>query len=314
MAVEFRAGPQPHFILQHGARVLVIDDHRVGPLLIVFEEVHPAGRRDGFRHSVQSHDSPAVIDAVHAVVAQVTRAVVEQPPPGTADDAGVVSPLRGRALPDVVVDVRRGLAVLWQVDSSVATRFPRPAENDLPHGSAAGVLDGFLQKRRTANLRAHLHHAVLFPSRRHRRFPFEDVVTGRLLDIDVLSGQTTLDGEHRMPVIRRRHHERVDRIVCQKIAVVVDELRHAPGPLLHLGGALFTHGLADIANVSDLAIGLGSETSHDRVAATTDSDAGHTDFLTGRIRPTALTASETHSQSKSGRMLKETTTSAVRHD
>ena len=119
--------PQPHLVLHDLTGVFVVDDQRVGPLLVVLEE-QLARRSDPIvgRHRVQPHDVAAVVDAVHSVVSQVTRAVIEQPPPRPADDrrgctgARAPAPARDRS------QVRRRSAVRPADEPRRCDPFPTP--------------------------------------------------------------------------------------------------------------------------------------------------------------------------------------------
>ena len=164
-----------------------------------------------------------------------------------------------------------------------AVRLPGLAVDHLAERAAPHVLPRLVQERRAANLRAHLHHAVVLARGGHRRLAFQDVVARRLLDVDVLAGQAAVNRQQRVPVIRRGHHEGVDRLVVEQLAIVLDQLGHLPGLRLHLRAALCRHRLVDVAEVGDVAIRFGGEAVHHRVAAAADADAGDADLVV-RVR------------------------------
>jgi hypothetical protein len=100
-------------------------------------------------------------------------------------------------------------------------------------------------------------------------------------DVDVLAGEAALDREEGVPVVRRRHHEGVDRGIGEQFAVVPDQLRHFSRLRPHLLAALREDRVAHVAEVGHLAVGFGEETAHDRVAPAADPDAGDRDPVIG---------------------------------
>ena len=94
------------------AGVVVADDVlRIGPFLIVVEEVLAAQRRDPVGESVEAHAPDADVDVVDAVVADVARAVIAEEAPVTVHAIGVERRLGRGAEPEVVVDVRMAARV-----------------------------------------------------------------------------------------------------------------------------------------------------------------------------------------------------------
>ncbi len=91
---------------------------------------------------------------------------------------------------------------------ATAVGFPRFTENHFAHRAALDEFCGLAQKRCAADLRTHLHHAVIFACRSYRNLAFENVVAGRLFHVNIFSRQTSMDGQLRVPVIGCGHHER----------------------------------------------------------------------------------------------------------
>ena len=59
---------------------------------------------------------------------------------------------------------------------------------------------------------------------------------------------------------------------------------------------LQTNRFPDVADVRDLAVGLGRETAHDRVSTSANSDAGNTDLIIGGVGLAAQSGSKTKSE------------------
>ena len=280
-AKELRLGPQAHLVLEYRVGIFVGDELRVRPLLVVFEEELAAGATHRVGQRVQSHHVAAVINAMHAVVAEVAGAVVKHPTPRTLNDALVVSPFRRGALPDVVIEARRRLTVGDQFDRPGMFRLPRFAGHHLAQPAALHEFPRLAQPRRAADLRAHLHHALAFASGRHRHATFLDVMTGGFLDIDILAREAAFDGQQRVPMIRRRHHESVHRGVIEQVTIILHQLGHAPGLHFDFRTALFADRVADVADVGDLAVRLRDETVHHRIAAPAHADARDANLAVG---------------------------------
>ena len=86
----------------------------------------------------------------------------------------------------------------------------------LPIAPDADVLDRLLDVRRAASLRAELDDAVVLARGLDHPPPFDDVVAGRLLDVDVLAGLAGQDGQQRVPVVGRGDRDGVDRLVVEQ--------------------------------------------------------------------------------------------------
>ena len=222
---------------------------------------------------------------MHTIVPEIARAVVEHPSPGTFDDRLIVGALRRRPLPQIVVDARRRRAIRRQLHRAGAPGLPGPACDHFSQCAAFHKLPRLVQKWSAADLSAHLHDAFLFARRGHGHPAFLNVMTRRLLHIHILAGQTALDGEQRMPVIRCRHHEGINRGIAQQFAIILHQFRHPSCFGLHLRPALRQYRLAHIAEMSHLAVRLSDEAVHDRIAAPANADACHGDFGVWRYRP-----------------------------
>ena len=115
-------------------------------------------------------------------------------------------------------------------------------------------------------------------------FPFEDVVAGGLLDVDILPGETAVDGLQGVPVVGGGDHQRVDVRIVEQFAIIIDEFRLVRGFLEDLCATLLADGAVDVADVRDDAIRLGQEALHHRFPPAPHTDAGDPNLGVGRGR------------------------------
>ena len=284
-AVQPGPRPEPHFVLQDLPRVVVADQHGVGPFLVIFEEELPPRARDVGGEGVEPHQVPAIVDAMDAIVPQVACAVIEQPPPVPPHHARAEGTFGGGALPEVIVETGGGVAGPGELHLAIAVGLPRLAEDDPPQRPAADVFRRLAENGGRPHLRPHLDHAVGLAGGGDRPLPLDQVVAGGLFDVDILVGQAAVNGEQGMPVIGRGDHQHVDGGVVEECAIVVDQLRLVPGFLGQLRPPLLADWLIDVADVGDLDIGFGGEGLHDRIAPPADANAGDADFVIGSRAP-----------------------------
>ena len=95
------------------------------------------------------------------------------------------------------------------------------------------------------------------------QFISEKTKSMRVISKIVFAGQTAVDGQHRVPMVRRGDHEHVHRFIVEQGAVIVDQFGHAAGLLLHFRAALPADRLPHIADVSDFTVRFSGKAVHD---------------------------------------------------
>ena len=116
-----------------------------------------------------------------------------------------------------------------------AVKHPRPAHVDLPHLTGANKLDGVLEVLDAALPGADLDNALEMPGRAQHGLGFHETVRNGLLAIDVLArlaGGNEGDG---MPVIGCADNDRVDVLLLQQLAEVLDLLGRRPASVDDIG-------------------------------------------------------------------------------
>ena len=87
----------------------------------------------------------------------------------------------------------------------------------------AGVDDPFFrldQMGSTATLRSHLHDPCGTPRRVHHRLTFENIDSGRFLNVDVRASFDGRNHGQRMPMVGGRDQDDIQLMVCQQFVVV----------------------------------------------------------------------------------------------
>ena len=82
------------------------------------------------------------------------------------------------------------------------------------------LIPRFHQMRRTAALRAHLHHAIVLASRRQHGFAFRNIHADRLLAVNIRPTLHRGDHGQRVPVIRRGNLDYVKIFLFQHLAII----------------------------------------------------------------------------------------------
>src|ERR1035438_2553034 len=115
-----------------------------------------------------------------------------------------------RSRPKIVVDARRD-GFFGRVSDRVAPFEAQSASQvHFTDDAFAKALDCLLNRGRGANLRAMLHHAIVFFRRANELAAFPEVVRAGLLDIDILAGLASPDGHQRMPMIWCGKRDRIN--------------------------------------------------------------------------------------------------------
>src|SRR5262249_34214007 len=156
------------------------------------EELAAAG---GDAHGgVQPDHHAQGVQPVDAVVAQLAGAVVPVPVPVVVEAVLVEGALRRRPQPQVVVHLGGRLAVRLLADALAVAGDPGAGEGDLPELAGAHELRGAGEVRTTAPLGAQLDDALVLAGGLDHAPALDQVVRGRLLDVDVLAGLAGPDG------------------------------------------------------------------------------------------------------------------------
>src|SRR4029077_304947 len=125
---------------------------------------------------------------MHAVVTEVARAVIEEPPPGAMKSPRIERQQWRGTEPEVVIEAGWRLSVGRLADRALFAAFPRLGKTHFADRAGLQIFNAREQVRAAARLRAELHDAAIFLRRCHHRAAFENVVPVRLLDIDVFAG------------------------------------------------------------------------------------------------------------------------------
>ena len=219
--------------LEDQLRVAEVDqgDHRVGRLALV-RVAEPAAEADDALGQGGAGDHPAGdVHLVDPLVADVAVAEIPEPVPVVVDVVGVERVLRRRAEPEVVVDGRGCFGVRLDADA-LAGLVAEPARDE--QLAVLARLDDLGHpgpRLHAPALRAVLDDPVVLPRGLDGDAAFVDVVAARLLDVDVLARLAAPDGDQRVPVVRRGDRDRVEVLVVEGAADVLDRLGRAAAAL-----------------------------------------------------------------------------------
>ena len=205
-----------------------------------------------------------------AIVAQLAVSPVPLPMPVVVHHVIDERLLRGRPLPARPVEPRGNFGRLAVADARPAIVVPGAGIEDLADCATLDQLDSLRQHGTAPPLASHLNHTVVFARGFDRQLSFPRIVTARLLDIDVLARCAAENRRRGMPVIRGGTHQRVDRLVVERLAKIGHALRP---PLLLLADRrhdFVDRPRIDIADVRDFAIRLAEKAGGQRSAAAVD--------------------------------------------
>src|SRR3989475_238513 len=147
------------------------------------------------------------VDLVRAVVQDLARSPAPEPMPIVVNDVVVVRGTGRRALPQLVVQVRRNGHRLPAADRASRVGVPGAREIGLPDGASLDRLHDVDRAWRGALLRSHLYDAAMLALRFDEQFAFARVVPARLLHVDVLPRLHRKHGAWRLPALLRRDHQ-----------------------------------------------------------------------------------------------------------
>ena len=242
---------------------------------------------------------PRDVELVRTLVAAVAVPEVPVPVPVVVKAIAVERPFRGRAQPQIVVDLRQILLVVGRLVRGggdgervlfsgrhrairvLADRGPRfvaqPARHvDLAETAFVDEPDRVAHGRPAPIHRADLHDPVVARRRLDHPAAFPHGMRRGLLDVHVLASLQRPDRGERVPVIRRGNHDGVDVPVVEHPAQVLDEAGPEGVNLLQsrVVDPLGREVRVDIAERLDLDVFQSGEPALERVALSADPDAG----------------------------------------
>jgi hypothetical protein len=143
------------------ARVFADDGLRIGPLLVVVEEVLDThrGDRTRVRGDIQTPDGN--IDIVNAVVADVANTEVIPPAPGAMEEVVAILDHRRGPHPEVEVEMLRRLARLSATDAVPQLAVPHATDQDIADDPVVQLLHRLNDSVGAAALRADLDDALV---------------------------------------------------------------------------------------------------------------------------------------------------------
>src|SRR6185312_13679654 len=197
----FTAGLQaPNF--KHKFLVAIVEARkkRVRRFLVVLINVFAAAR-DSRRGKVYAQAPPRDIHFVNALVADISVASVPKPVP-VVKEMILAEWNHGRGTAELVpVDAGRN-GLIWRVTDGFASLETESFGHvDLADRAILQQLSGFDFMCRAPALRAHLHHAFVFPRSGDHLAAFPRVVASGLFDVNVLTSLACPDGGQRVPVV-----------------------------------------------------------------------------------------------------------------
>ena len=133
--------------------------------------------------------------------------------------------------------------------------------------------------------------------------PFADRQRGRFFDVNVLAGAAGIDERNRVPMVRRRDHCRIDRLIFEQLAMVVERLRRPARLLVRDRQVRFVH----IAQCRHFAIVVNEKRIEQLVAAIADADEAEANAIVRTVNATIT--GRRHRSGGSGKR----TTSRTRH-
>src|SRR2546426_2801583 len=254
---------------------------RIGELPIVGEVMAAAEGRDtrGVAHAQRPAGD---VDLVRAVVADLARSPAPEPMPIVVNDVVAVRGVGRRALPQLVVQVRRDRHRLPAADRAPSVGIPGAREVGLPDGPFGDRLYDLNRAWRGALLRPHLHYAPVLALCLDQQLAFARVVPTWLLHVDVLP---RLQREQRgggVPMVGRRDHERVHVLVLECLAEVAEPFGSVALDAGDGGEALGEHERIDVAHVRHVGVGRPGEAAREHGAASVQAHDRDDDLLIRR--------------------------------
>src|SRR5690349_10537368 len=112
-----------------------------------------------------------------------------------------VGPLRGRTLPERVIEIGGNGHLLSSSDRGARVNIPGPRIEHAPDDAGTKLFHGLDDCGPTSSLVAHLDHAFVLAGCLDEQLAFAWIVAARLLDIDMLAGGASHDRSRGVPMI-----------------------------------------------------------------------------------------------------------------
>ena len=278
-----------------GVAVVHDGDLGVGRLALVAIAEPAAQAEDGLGERragavparARSRDQPAGnVHLVDALVADVAVAEVPEPVPVVMDQVGVIRLLRGRAEPDVEIELLGRIRDRFDADAAARLVAQGPRDQQLAELARLDRRGGQGPVAAGAALRAVLDDPVVPPRGLDGDPAFVDVVAARFFDVDVLARLAGPDRDQGVPVVGRGDRDGVDRLVVEHAADVLHGGRRPAALLLDLVEPLLVRPRVGIDQVRDLDARHHSTNSTDVFAASAvEPGHGETDRVVGPDDP-----------------------------
>jgi len=265
-------------VLEKHLRLAEIEEGQlgVGRLALVLVAEASAQADDALRQGRARGglDGPAGdVHLVDALVADLAVAEIPEPVPVVMHDIAVVRLLPRRAEPNVEVQFRRRVFRLGEPDAATRLAGVAVGDQQLAVLAAGHGRDLLVPTAVAAALGAVLDDALVLRRGLDQLAALEDVMAARLLHVDVFAGLAGPNGDQRMPVVGRGDRHRVEFLVVQGLADVLDALGRVAATGLDRVGAGREQPTVGIDQVGDLDAFHAGKLAH--VAASAAVDAGH---------------------------------------
>src|SRR5262249_60775189 len=194
-------------------------------------------------------EAPAgYVNIMHAIVADVAATEIVPPTPDAGQKVGAVRNQRGRAAPQIEIEIVRRLSRLRLADRTAELAVPGLGHQNVADLSVTQPLHGLADDAGAAALRPHLALFARSFGRVHHQPALADIVTAGFLDVDVLAGIQGQDSRGCVPVVGGGDHHGVYALVVKDLAHVLDGLRRLARRFHGLSGV----GEALLIDVTDI--------------------------------------------------------------
>ena len=272
-------------LAERGEATVVLPDRfeRVGDVSIVVHRVLATEARHGLRRVLPERPLNDV-EVVRAHVRELPAGVRGEPAEFVQALVRVEWHLRRRPEPTIPVQPGWRFAVGGVADAHrrfvpvhVALRHRHFADR-----AVANEFHRFLNVRRRTAMQPDLRNTLRFQSDLAHSSPFADRQRGGFLDVNIFPRAAGIDELHRVPMVRRRNHRRIDRLVFEQLAMVVERLRRPARFLVRGRQIRFVH----IAQCSHFAIVVDEKRIEQLIAAIAHADEAETNAIVRTVNAT----------------------------
>ena len=220
---------------------------------------------------------------MRSIVADLAGSPVGEPVPVVVDDVVAIRSARRRALPQLVVEIRGHRDHFALPYSRSRIGVPGAREIRRADQTFTNQLQDLDEVRTRASLGAELHVELAMLARGcDDQLVLARIVPTRLFEVDVLAGVERENRGRRVPVIRRRHGNRIDALVFQYSAEVGHRLWRRRLQRRRLGERFGEDVGIDVAEVGDGRVGPAREILCVHHAASVQAHDRHRHLLGGR--------------------------------